>query len=181
MNSTLSRLWQRLLRRIGIEGLIGLFLVSAAVGLVVWAMRLDRLAVQTLSQAESRQRAAGSESRNRSQAPSPQQSRREFIDRFPPPSQNAADLSRVFEAAAHSNLVLTKGEYHVVTESQSPFVTYVATFPVKDSYANVRDFATEVLRSLPHAALEEMRLERGNSTATVLDARVRINLFYRAP
>jgi hypothetical protein len=181
MNSLLSRTWQRLLRRIGAQGLIGLALIAAALALGAWALSLNKLGEATQVSAEIRQRQTAQSSRERRQAVSPQESRRNFIDRFPPPSQNAADLAQVFAAAAHSNVSLSKGEYHQVIESQSPFVTYVATFPVKDSYPNVRDFATEVLRSLPHAALEELRLERSNSTATVLDARVRINLFYRAP
>jgi hypothetical protein len=181
MNSLLSRVWQRLLRRLGSQGLVGLALVAAALALAAWALHLDKLSAATRQSAEVRQRQTAQSSRERSLAISPQESRRNFIERFPPPSQNAADLAQVFAAAAHSNLSLSKGEYHQVIETQSPFVTYVATFPVKDSYPNVRDFATEVLRSLPHAALEELRLERSNSTATVLDARVRINLFYRAP
>ena len=176
----LTRLWHRLLRRIGASGLVGIVLLAAAAGLVAWTPGLLREAAALRETAQSRQTALLAAMQGREVPVSPQQQVQQFSASFPKRDQIPQDLKQLFAAARRNDVALNKGEYQFKGEPNSPFVTYAATFPVKQSYADIKKFTSDVLRSLPHAAMEELRLERSDAGATALDARIRITLIYRA-
>ena len=180
MNEHVSRLWYRLLRRIGMKGLLGLALLASACALAAWTPRLQRDAVDIRQAATVAQRSLAGAVDMRGRTPSTRQQLQEFAATMPPASQTAADLKVVFAAAQRHNVSLHKGEYQLKVEPNSPFVTYAATFPVKERYSSVKDFAADVLRTLPHAAMEDLRLERSDAGSPMLDARIRITFVYRA-
>jgi hypothetical protein len=180
MRASLTRLWHRLLRRLGALGLIGLALLAGALVLLAWTPRLLREAAEFSETAQTRQTALLGALRSHGQAPSTQQQLQQFSANFPTRDRNAEDLRQVFALARRHKVALNKGEYQLLAESNSPFVTFAVTFPVREGYADIKKFTSDVLRSLPHAAMEELRLERSDAGASVLDARIRINLFYRA-
>jgi hypothetical protein len=180
MSPTLSKFWRRLMRRVGAPGLAGLLLLGTALALVAWAPGLLREAAALRETAQSRQASLLAVVRGRDDPLSPQQRVREFSARFPTRDQMPQDLMQVFAAARRSAVELNKGEYQFKAEPNSPFVSYSATFPVKESYAGIKKFTSEVLRSLPHAAMEELRLERSSVGSESLDARIRITFVYRA-
>jgi hypothetical protein len=180
VNAVLNRLWHRLLRRIGAQGLIGLVLLVAALVLIAWAPSLLREAAELRETAQARHTALLGAIRARDQQPSAQQQMQKFSASFPTRDRNAEDLREVFAAARRHEVALNKGEYQFNADPASPFVTYAATFPVREGYGDIKKFTSDVLRSLPHAAMEELRLERSDAGATVLDARIRITLIYRA-
>lgn len=180
MRAPLSRLWHRLLRRLGAPGLVGLLLLAGALALLGWTPRLLREAAELGDAAQARQAALLGTLQARGRAPSTQQQLLQFSAAFPTRDRNAEDLRQVFAAARRHNVALNKGEYQFQVEPNSPFVTFALTFPVREGYGDIKRFTSEVLRSLPHAAMEELRLERSDAGASVLDARIRINLFYRA-
>jgi len=180
MKLTLTRLWYRLLRRVGRQGLIGLALLIAALVFAAWTPRLLREAADLRETAQSRHSALLGALQARGRAPSAQEQMQRFSDNFPTREQTADDLKQIFAAARRNNVQLNKGEYQLIAEPNSPFVTYAATFPVKEGYGDIKKFTSDVLRTLPHTAMEELRLERSDAGAAVLDARIRINLIYRA-
>jgi hypothetical protein len=102
-----------------------------------------------------------------------------YTGAFPDASQNAADLKKVFDAANKHKVELLKGEYQLIADPNATFVTYSAVFPVKDRYGTLKGFANEVLTSLPHVALDELRMERPTSTSSTLDARIRFTFIYK--
>jgi len=178
MKPVLMRWWQRLWRRVGPHGLIGLALLAAATGLLAWTPGLLREAAQLRETAQARQ--ADGRGSVRPLPPSTAQQLQRFSERFPRRQQNADDLKQVFAAAVRSGVSLVKGEYQFSAEPNSPFETCTATFPVRETYGDIKKFTSDVLRTLPHAAMEELRLERSDAGAAVLDARIRISLYYRA-
>lgn len=180
MTNLMQRVWQRLLRRVGLHGLVGVALLLAAAGLVVWTPRLHDNAARISEDARAKQHAADQAMLKRAELPSTRQLLLQFSTSFPRPSQNAADLKLVFAAAQRHHVELLKGEYQLNSEPNSPFLTYAVTLPVKEGYGEIKAFVADLLRSLPHAAMEELRLERTDIGATLLDARIRINLTYRA-
>jgi hypothetical protein len=179
MNAAWHRLWQRSLRRLGVPGLVGLALLAAALALVASAPSLTHRA-EVLDQVAQARDAMLLATGGASAESSAQARWRQFSASFPARSQMAEDLRHVFAAAQRSDVSLVKGEYRIVTEANSPFVVYSMTFPVRESYTGIKRFTAEVLRSLPHAEMEELRLERGDAGAAALEARVRISLIYRA-
>ncbi len=179
MSSFAIRLWYRLLRRLGTSGMVGLALLASATLLAMWAPRLQHNAAHMQQIAEATQRSFAQTSAARGQVPSTRQQLQEFSGALPLPSRTAADLMEVFAAAQRNRVTLAKGEYQLNIEPNGPVVTYTATFPVKEHYGRIKDFAADLLRSLPHAALEDLRLERSDAGSPLLDARIRIAFVYR--
>jgi hypothetical protein len=179
--SVLRRWWQRARRRLGWTGLLGVLLLLLAVGgLAVWP-ELQQASDAAKAELESRR-----DSLRRPQAPPPepptaQQQLDRLVDGFPTFEQNASDVKAVFAGAQRAQVNLLKGEYVVKADAGSPFITYTATFPVQEGYGSLKLFAADVLQTLPHAALDEMRMARPNTGSTMLDATIRFTLVYRRP
>ena len=176
MNSIATVVWRRIWRRLGPMGLGGLGVLAAAVALALWLPSLkheaDKLAARVAVAAVAPAAAPRQSVSDRQQA-------RQFTAAFPPLSQNAEDVSRLFELAEKRKIKLPKGEYQLASTAGSPFVTYTVTFPVKETYVLLKDYASEVLSELPHASMDDLRLERSDASARELDARIRFTLIYR--
>ncbi len=173
-----AALWHGVRRRIGTTGFVAIVLAVVTVGLLLLLPPLlrDGQAQRAQLMAE----AAAAAARPPMRAPvAPSEQLRRFVAGFPPFSQNARDLDKVFECAQRHNLQLPKGEYKLKRERGAPFVTYTATFPVHNDYNVFKDFTAEVLRSLPHVSMDELRLSRHDAGTTSLDAVVRFTFVYR--
>lgn len=181
MSGFASKLWQRVFRRVGASGIIGLAMLLLAGALSAWAPRLQHQAARLYEAAQVRRSGLAASARVPAQGPTTRQQLQRFAASFPPPRQEARDLEWVFAAAQRHKIDLPKGDYQVSVEPNSPFVVASATFPVKASYGDVKAFTADVLRGLPHAAIDELRLERSEATNTMLDARIRFTLTYRSP
>jgi hypothetical protein len=99
---------------------------------------------------------------------------------LPTLERNAADLEQLFALARAHHVALTRGDYQFGNEPNATLLTYSVTLPVHQSYATIKQFSADVLRALPHAALEELRLERAEAGAADLDGRLRFTLTYRS-
>jgi hypothetical protein len=177
-NRLLIRTWQRLRRRVGYTGIVAFALVVPLVLVTLWAMRLERDS-DVLRGALARRASAPSDATSARRAVPQSEQVSEFIAGFPPLAQNAADLDEVFRSAKRHNVVLVRGEYQLKTEAGTPLVTYTATFPVRTEYAAIKDFAGDVLKALPHASLDELRMTRSDTTVGMLDSVVRLTFVYR--
>lgn len=175
-----SRGWSQAQSRLGIAGLAGVGLVLAALAAWIVATRTHQqtewLSART---AEARVRV--------SQLPEPKAPDRtdaeqlaRFQQWFPPAEQSTADLRVIFSAAQAAHVELARGEYSVhVVEGSGGLERFDVIFPVKEHYAPVKNFVAEVLNKLPHASLDELRVERPGSSADQLESRVHFTLFYR--
>ncbi|MFO1270725.1 MAG: hypothetical protein U1F50_03425 [Rubrivivax sp.] len=177
------RAWRRALRRFGPFGLAGLSLMSLAALVAAFGPRLDR-GTEDLRQALEARRVAAAAPKAASapeEALGDQERLERFVGTFPPLAQNAQDMAAVFDSAERAHVVLAKADYAVRSEAGSPFIAYTATFPLREPYGAIKAFTANVLRALPHAALEEMRMGRPDVGGTVLEASVRFTLVYRRP
>jgi hypothetical protein len=103
-----------------------------------------------------------------------------FQQWFPPAAQSTADLRVIFTAAQAARVDLARGEYSVrAVEGSGGLERFDVILPVKERYAPVKAFVAEVLNKLPHASLDELRVERPGSAADQLESRVHFTLFYR--
>lgn len=171
-------LWLRLRRRIGVAGIAALLLIVPLAVAAAWTMRLDREADGLRAALASRASAPPVAKPARRELP-PGQQVAAFLAGFPPLAQNAADLDEVFSTAKRHNLNLNRGEYQLKAENGTPLVVYTATFPVRHDYASLKDFTSDVLKTLPHASLDELRMSRPDASSSVLDATVRFTFVYR--
>jgi len=179
LRESLLRFWRRSLRHIGRTGWAGIALLAgASVALAVAAglQRGDDASQQLLAQ----RRAQGAKLPPAAAPPLSEPERAaQFIDSFPPFSQNVADLRLIFENAEQSRVSLVKGDYTVQADAGSPFIAYIVNLPVHEPYPAVKQFAAAVLQALPHAALDEIRVSRADANGAVLDTTLRFTLVYR--
>lgn len=179
MNHGLQRTWQRSLRRIGLPGVLAVLLCLPLLALAVWLPNLgaqgDALRTALAAQAEALAR-----------QPEPARrpaSRMEQVAAFraglPPLAQSAGDVRTVFDIARRHKLALPKGEYQLKADAGGSLITYSVTLPLHSEYTVLKAFAVEVLETLPHASLEELRMSRADAGSTVLDFQVRFTVTYR--
>lgn len=174
--------WHRAFRRLGPGGVAGVLGLVGALLLVVWLHRLDQdAAALDAVRGQHATRLARPAAPPEAPRVTVEQQIATFVQTFPPLSQHAADLRRVFESAHQRGLLLPRGEYQLRDEAGTPLVTVTATFPVAANYGALRDFSADVLKTLPHAALDELRMSRDGAGGVVLESSVRLSFVYRRP
>ena len=181
MRQVVSRIWLRLLRRVGPAGIAGAVALLAGIALAATVPQLRRdlreaVALRTSQAAATQQRGLA-----HPVSLSPADAARAYVDGFPSLGQNAADLGQVFAAAQGHHVQLAKGEYQLKADPNATFVVYTATFPVHGEYDALKGFSADVLNALPHVAMDDLHLSRDNAGSTALDAVVRFTFYYRSP
>jgi hypothetical protein len=171
--------WARF--RLGTAGIAGAaLLIAAGVGMA-FATRAHREAdwlSAATEQARARIAQLGTTHVVEDRSPAEQLVR--FQQWFPPAAQSTADLRVIFAAARTAQVDLARGEYSVrPVEGSGGLERFDVILPVKEHYAPVKAFVAEVLNKLPHASLDELRVERPGSGADQLESRVHFTLFYR--
>ena len=177
----LNRLGRWVQLRLGTAGVAGaVLLIVAGIGMT-FATRTHREAEwlsAAAEQARARIAALGSTHPVEDRTPAEQLAR--FQQWFPSAQQSTADLRVIFAAAQAAHVDLARGEYSVrPVEGSGGLERFDVILPVKEHYAPVKAFVAEVLNKLPHASLDELRVERPQSAADQLESRVHFTLFYR--
>jgi hypothetical protein len=99
-----------------------------------------------------------------------------------PDSNLAFDAIDVLNrAAAHHKVQLVTAEYRVARTGTGPLLRYQISVPLRGDYVALHGWLSEVLNALPHAALDDISFKREDAAQTVLEARVRLTVFLRAP
>lgn len=182
MKRALMGIWRRMLRYAGPYGIAGVALLMAALLLASWIPHLQR-------QGQALRIAVAAKSVTTPIPGSVSVARRmpvgeqvvEFVAAFPLLSQNPGDLDEVFQSARRRNVQLLRGEYQLKQEANAPLVIYTATFPVRTNYGSIKDFTADVLRALPNASMDELRMNRSASGSTELESVIRFSFVYRKP
>lgn len=180
MSFVLTGWWRRAFGRLGTVGVAGMLGLAAVLPLAAWLPQLERESAEL--DAALAQRMAGMTGRvapvAHTRVPAEQQVAT-FAGTFPPLSQHARDLRQVFDSAHRRKLLLPKGDYQIRDEAGAPLVTVTATFPLVANYPALRDFSADVLKALPHATLDELRMSRDGAGSEALESSVRFSFVYR--
>ena len=89
-------------------------------------------------------------------------------------------LKEIFALADRHALVLRQGEYRSSLDRAGGFATYQVNLPVKGRYDAIWAFAFDVLRALPHAALDDVSFRRDAIGEESVEARLRLTLYLSA-
>ncbi|WP_317201864.1 hypothetical protein [Janthinobacterium sp.] len=87
------------------------------------------------------------------------------------------EVGRLFALAAKAGLSLQQGEYKFVYDKASRVHAYQVTLPVKGAYKAIWQFALEVLRAAPFAALDEISFKRELIAESAPEARLRLTFY----
>ena len=164
------------LAMLGAPGVIGL-------GVLMFCIPFYFSALQPVERALHLQRAEPDRLRNR--VPMQQvaldsrvQQLERFYTLFPPVEHLGGELDRLYGLARSSGLDLLQGEYRVEKRAAG-LTAYRITLPVHGSYAQVRGFAAAVLTKMPIASIDGLRFERKKSGDALLDAQLRITIYFQ--
>jgi hypothetical protein len=176
----LNRLWRWTQLRLGTAGVAGtVLLLTAGIGMA-FATRTHREAEWLSAAAEQARARIAQLGTHVVEDRTPAEQLARFQQWFPPAQQSTADLRVIFAAAQAAHVDLARGEYSVrPVEGSGGLERFDVILPVKEHYAPVKAFVAEVLNKLPHASLDELRVERPQSAADQLESRVHFTLFYR--
>jgi hypothetical protein len=176
----LNRFARQVQVRLGTAGIAGCaLLLTAGVGMA-FATRTQRETEWLSTAAEQARARIAQLGVHPVEDHSPTEQLVRFQQWFPPATRSTADLRVIFAAAVSAHVDLSRGEYSVrPIEGSQGLERFDVILPVKERYAPVKAFVAEVLNKLPHASLDELRVERPGSAAEQLESRVHFTLFYR--
>jgi len=80
--------------------------------------------------------------------------------------------------ARGARLDVAQGEYRLERRPTGLWA-YRVTLPVRGSYAEVRNFVSAVLKDMPTASLDSVRVERRKADDAQLEAQLRFTLYAR--
>ncbi|MDB5801811.1 MAG: hypothetical protein JWL63_2750 [Rhodocyclales bacterium] len=175
---TLGIALMRMAHRAGWPALIGGALLIASLAVVLSATQPTRAQITVVEQQRKQLRVA-----SLSKTPvtvSPQTRLREFYSAFPPRSTLPDALMTLHRVANQNGLRDTRADYRDTPEVGTPLVRVRIEIPVTGSYASIRSWIAELLKTLPSLTLDGLELRRANIANPQLDARVRFQLLLRS-
>ncbi|WP_427911941.1 hypothetical protein ACPWT1_14935 [Ramlibacter sp. MMS24-I3-19] len=163
-----------LVRRFGLAGVAALGLLATAA--VVYGVVTPRVE-QRVALADARLRAAA---RRPAPAEATAATRSDLFAALPTIDSNASDLLSLYAIATARGIPATKAEYRLTPLAGGRYLAYEVRLPVASGYMDLRRFTSEALARLPNMAIDGMRFSRPDAGRDVLDAEIRVVLFYRS-
>jgi hypothetical protein len=167
---------RRLLERLGPAGVVSL-------GVLLFCVFFHFSAVQPLERELAAQRTAAERLKTRSPAqlasvPDKADELRRFYDLFPPMSRLPDELQHVYALARDAGLQIQQGEYRLESPGAG-LLSYRATFPIKGTYGEIRQFVGTTLRDMSIASVDALRFERKKVGDAQLEGQVRLTIHFR--
>ena len=172
--------WDILLERYSVWPVVGLVLMalgalafSVAMGerRAQIAQQRDMLAMHRAVMAKTQLRDAGT-SASASGAPP-------AWDIAQASSRQADDLKRLFQLARQRGLLVAQVDYARSTDAALSVEGLQLSMPLSGSYPQLRRFAEDALRALPHLSIDQIGFEREAIANPSIAARLRLTLWYR--
>jgi len=97
---------------------------------------------------------------------------------FPPASDYTADLAQIFDIAKGQGIVLASGDYRDADPTALGLDTRLVDLRINENYGALKEFLASVLNAMPHAAVQELRIERKDGTTTKHQVFLKLALVY---
>ncbi|RFO95786.1 hypothetical protein DIC66_16495 [Rhodoferax lacus] len=104
-----------------------------------------------------------------------------FYATLPDATEAVEAIGVLNRAAARHKVALVTAEYRVTRQGTGPLLRYQISVPLRADYVHLHAWLSEVMNTLPHAALDDLSLKRDDAAVDVLDARARFTVFLRSP
>ena len=97
---------------------------------------------------------------------------------FPPSADYTADLAQIFDIAKSQGIVLASGDYRDADPTALGLDTRLVDLRINENYGKLKEFLASVLNAMPHAAVQELRIERKDGTAARHQVFLKLALVY---
>lgn len=91
-----------------------------------------------------------------------------------------ADLARIFDIAKDHGIALGSGDYRDADRMAIPVDIRLVGLRFEEGYPKLKEFLAALLNTMPHVAVEDLRIERKDSLATRHRVTLKLALVYRA-
>jgi hypothetical protein len=98
---------------------------------------------------------------------------------LPDVSAQPADLKALFQLARKRGLLLAQADYAAAAHPGAPVEALQLDLPLAGRYPQLRAFAEDALRALPHLSIDRIGFERQGLTTGDVTARMKMTLWYR--
>jgi hypothetical protein len=167
-----------LLQRLGPQGIIGIGLLVASLGVLLMGTLPTRWELDRMQAHEQQQAARGAQSAVGERAPQTSAEKlNAYFKTFPEETAAADSLRKVYEAANQNGIELPHGEYALAVDHKANLARYRITLPVRGTYQQLRGFMAAALASVPTLALDHVDLERQKIGDALIEAKIRMTLF----
>jgi hypothetical protein len=166
-------------RRLGWSGLVGILLVIIALIFELTAVSVTR---QQAAVAERRIEALRRQLADRPAMQTPASV--EQPDFFPRREALVKAIERIHALADEHGLAHGSGEYQALLPAAGQtggLVRYRFTLPLQGAYPAWRNWLAAVMNEMPAVALSELQLKRDNVSNGVMNAQVRLTLYFEEP
>jgi len=175
--------WRFHARRLGWSGLAGVTVALMALAFHLTAVRgAQQQVAATLAQIEAlRHPNAARQGVPQSAARSQLETLHRF---FPGRDARAAALVRIYALAGEQGLSLESGDYLEILPDAAQkragesLARYQITLPLRGPYPALRSWLATVMNEMPAVALDDFSLKRDTVANPVVDARVRLTLYF---
>jgi Tfp pilus assembly protein PilO len=168
----------RITHSAGWPALVGGVLIISSLAMVASATGPMR---EQIAAADQQRRQLHASARNRVAEPVPAQTQlHNFYAKFPARSTLPDALMTLHRVANSNGLKDTRADFRDAPESGTPLVRVRIDIPVSGSYAAIRNWAVELLETLPTLTLDGMELRRASIGSQQVEARVRFQLLLRS-
>lgn len=90
-----------------------------------------------------------------------------------------ADLARIFDLAKDHGIALGSGDYRNADRVAIPVDIRLVDLRFEESYPKLKEFLAALLNTMPHVAVEDLRIERKDNLATRHKVTLKLALVYR--
>lgn len=97
---------------------------------------------------------------------------------FPPSSDYTADLAQIFDIAKSQGIVLASGDYRDADPTALGLDTRLVDLRINENYGTLKEFLASVLNAMPHAAVQELRIERKDGATVKHQVFLKLALVY---
>ena len=168
-----------LLHRHGWPAAVGLLLMACIWPLAHFGADAARTEALALQQAQVAERA------RQARQPDPKLDlatrQAEFEAGLPQAAGALQAVRHIHRSATEHDVVLSTGEYRLVSEPGGRLQRYQITLPAVGTYTDVRAWMADVLNELPTVALDELSIKRNAVGEPLVQARLRWSFYLKAP
>ena len=104
----------------------------------------------------------------------------EFVWSVPAPQTHLDDMNRLFKLAKDSGVAVGAIVYRLEASSAAPILTRTLDLRLNEDYPKLKAFVAALLVAMPHLALQEIRVERKDATASQQQVLLKLSFFYQS-
>lgn len=99
----------------------------------------------------------------------------------PAPNTHLDDLARLFKLAREQGVKIGTIEHRLESHTTLPLLIRTLDLRLSESYPKLKIFVAELLSTMPHVSLQEIRVERKDATAMQKQIMLKLFFVYQTP